>query len=250
MKIGFYDSGLGGISVLREFLHEYGNEFSYYYYGDSARAPYGSKTEEELLRIIREIMEHMHHRNLDLVVSACNTTSMLINKLDLTMYKFKTISLFDVMNDHFMNDILGSEIKKTNEEIALLATSSNIKSGRYKDWGVNIYPVECPSIVPLVEARKLKEAEIEWNKYLGTLPVSIKKVIIGCTHYEFLIDNDKQFEFISPAKLVINFFEKYFQAASEHQAELDSVLNLEIFFTQNLQQNVDFAKYLLEADDH
>lgn len=244
MKIGLYDSGLGGISVLKEFLDKYANEFSYYYFGDSARAPYGSKSQEELLVIIKEIMEHMHSKQLDLVVSACNTTSMLINKLDLTKYEFKTISLFDVIN---------MEVKKTNEEIALLATSSNIKSGRYKDWGLNIYPLECPLIVPLVEARKLDEAKLEWQKYLASLPQSIKKVIVGCTHYEFLVDNNDRFEFISPAKLVIGFFEKYFYDVSVEQREFvkdRTKLDLEIFFTQNLQQNVDFAKYLLEVNDH
>ena len=59
MKIGFYDSGLGGLSVLREFINAYGSLYDYYYFGDSARAPYGEKTKEQLKSFTIEILDKM-----------------------------------------------------------------------------------------------------------------------------------------------------------------------------------------------
>lgn len=245
MKLGFYDSGLGGISVLREFLSRYQNNFSYVYFGDSARAPYGSKTEAELLGYIKEILDYMQSKKVDIVISACNTTSMLINKIDLSVYNFKTINLFEVMKDFFDNDVLGAQLKLAQEPVALMATSANIDSGKYKDWGVNIYPVKCPSIVPLVEAGNIEDAYNEWEKYLSTLPTEIKNVIVGCTHYEFLVDESDKFNFISPAKLALEFFEKRFPNLVNH-ASAGAELDLDIYFSKDQEKFLSFAERHLE----
>lgn len=241
MKLGFYDSGLGGISVLREFVSRYQNNFSYVYFGDSARAPYGSKTEAELLVFIKEILDYMQEKQVDIVISACNTTSMLINKVDLSPYSFKTINLFEVMKDFFDNDDLGNSLKLTQEPVALMATNANIDSGKYKDWAMNIYPVKCPSIVPLVEAGNIEDAYNEWEKYLSTLPTGIKNVIVGCTHYEFLVDESERLNFISPAKLALEYFKKKFPdlvKSSSASAELD----LDIYFSKDQERFLDFAQ--------
>lgn len=232
MKLGFYDSGLGGISVLREFVSRYQNDFSYVYFGDSARAPYGSKTEAELLGFIKEILDYMQSKEVDIVISACNTTSMLINKIDLSVYNFKTINLFEVMQDFFDNDSFGNELKRDQEPVALMATSANIDSGKYKDWGMNIYPVKCPLIVPLVEEGKIEDAYNEWEKYLATLPTEIENVIVGCTHYEFLVEESERFNFISPAKLALKFFEKRFSDLAKN-ASANAELDLDIYFSKD-----------------
>ncbi len=244
MKLGFYDSGLGGISVLREFVSRYQKDFSYVYFGDSARAPYGSRTEAELLGFIKEILDYMQAKQVDIVISACNTTSMLINKIDLSVYNFKTINLFEVMKDFFDNDDWGNSLKLEQKAVALMATSANIDSGKYKDWAMNIYPVKCPSIVPLVEAGDMLAAREEWQKYLATLPSEIENVIVGCTHYAFLVDpNEVKFKFIDPAKLALKFFEKRFSETQNIPSTKE--LDLDIYFSKDQERFLSFAKTIL-----
>lgn len=245
LKLGFYDSGLGGISVLREFVSRYQNDFSYVYFGDSARAPYGSKTEAELLVFIKEILDYMQAKQVDIVISACNTTSMLINKIDLSVYNFKTINLFEVMKDFFDNDDLGSSLKLAQKPVALMATGANIDSGKYKDWGMNIYPVKCPLIVPLVEAGDMVAAHHEWQNYLKTLPDEIENLIVGCTHYAFLVDEvEADFKFIDPAKLALKFFEKKFPDLIKN-ASTGGELDLDIYFSKDLPRFTNISKQIL-----
>lgn len=238
MKIGFYDSGLGGLSVLREFIKAYGSEYEYYYFGDSARAPYGGRLKEELKKFTLEILDKMHEQDVDLVVSACNTTSMLLHELNLEDYFFQVINLFDVMKDYFSKDLKASLLKDMKTPIALLATSSNIDMGRYKDWGVNIHPVKCPELVPLIEAGNLEEAKKEWKHKLDSLPENIKHVIIGCTHYSFLYEAYKEFEYIDPAKLCVDSFKNSLFA--------DSLLS---FNPENKKKEIDLETEFSKSSD-
>lgn len=252
MKIGFYDSGLGGLSVLREFIKAYGKDYEYYYFGDSARAPYGGRSKEELKEFTLETLDKMHEEDVDLVISACNTTSMLLHELDLEDYFFQVMSLFDVMNEYFSKDLKASLLKDMKTPIALLATSSNIDMGRYKDWGLNIHPVKCPELVPLVEAGNLEEAKTEWKKKLDSLPENIKHVIIGCTHYSFLYEDYKGFEFIDPAKLCVQSFKNSLFADSllsfdpeEHKRKLE----LKTEFSKSSDEYLKLVSKLLMLPD-
>lgn len=201
MKLGFYDSGLGGLSVLKEFISKFNTKYSYSYFGDSARAPYGDKSPEQLKSYILEISEYMEAVGVDVLISACNTSSMYLDEIDLSDFSFQIISLKNVMDKYF-TDNTG---KYENKRVALMATNATIDSGRYKSWSVNIYPVKCPTIVPLLESANLNAAKLEWQNCLNELPEDIHDVIIGCTHYSFLTEPGA-FNFIDPAKLVLEQF--------------------------------------------
>jgi glutamate racemase len=246
MKIGFYDSGLGGLSVLREFIKAYGSRYEYYYFGDSARAPYGERSKEELKTFTIEILDKMQEEEIDLVISACNTTSMLLHEIDLEDYLFETMGLFEVMQDYFNNDLKASLLKDLQTPIALLATSSNIDMGRYKDWGMNIIPVKCPELVPLIEAGKPDEAKVIWQTKLNNLDKTIKHVIIGCTHYSFLYDPNNAFEFIDPAKLCVKNFNKtiYSDKLLNFSSKKEK-LSLEIEFSKTSDEYLKLVDYLL-----
>ncbi len=210
MKIGLYDSGLGGISVLNKFLENYPG-FDYVYFGDSLRAPYGDKSPEELKGFVYEIFDFMQEKKVDLVVSACNTSSMFLHEIDMTDYDFKVISLFDVMKDYFEINVALEENKcgrkgqarYSKSTIGFLATPTNIESAKYKEWDMDIYPVKCPKLVPLVEAGDLEAAKAEFKNYLAELPEEISNVIVGCTHYSFLKPENSRFNFIDPADIVV-----------------------------------------------
>jgi len=207
MKIGFYDSGLGGLSVLREFIKRY--EHEYIYLGDSLRAPYGTKSPQEIISFVYEILDFMQTRKVDLVVSACNTSSMQLDAMDLSPYSFKVISLFETMKKFFAAG--------TIKEAALLATPSTIASKRYLEWNCSIEAVACPDLVPLVEAGDLSAARARFLEYLSN--VKSRNIIVGCTHYSFLLPINYQslfekrpdaqigsFKFIDPAVLVAEQF--------------------------------------------
>ena len=211
MKVGLYDSGLGGLSVLNEMIRCY-PDAEYVYFGDSARAPYGEKSEEELTKYVYEIFDFMQDQNVDCVISACNTSSMFLHKMDLSQYSFKVISLFDVMKEFFDKSIADCSVCtryeyrtqiKPETKLALLATPSNIDMKRYEDWGLNIHPLKCPKLVPLVESGNLEEAKKEFENYLSELADDIENVIVGCTHYSFLTPEKSRFEFIDPARVLV-----------------------------------------------
>ena len=147
----------------------------------------------------------MKEKKIDILISACNTSSMYLDQIDLKRYPFKIISLFEVMKNFFINNsFIG--------QIALMATSANIDSKRYLEWSVSIVPIKCPTLVPLIEAGKINEAIYDFIDYLKSLPREVSTVIIGCTHYAFLYDKlsdeyRSRYSFIDPAKLVVQYLE-------------------------------------------
>jgi glutamate racemase len=249
MKIGFYDSGLGGLSVLKSFLAEYGTNYDYFYYGDSARAPYGDKSNEELISYVLEIFQIMHEKEVDLVVSACNTSSALLNQIDLEDYFFQVISLADVVKDYFEKSLEAAVIRDFKLPVAFMATEASVQIARYKEWGVDIIPVACPKLVPLVEAGKLDEAKLEWQNYLSSLDTNVENVIIGCTHYSFLVDKlDTKYKFIDPAELSVKAFAAslFSDTLVGYKSDKDKKkLNLEIEFSKTNEEYFKLAERLL-----
>lgn len=209
MKIGFYDSGLGGISVLKQFLARY-PDHDYVYFADTARAPYGDKTEEQLISYVYEIFDFMQEQQVNYVISACNTSSMFLDKVDLSKYDFEVISLFDVMKQFFQDSIATEGMScrryacnKYDKPVAFLATSTNVDSKRYQEWDIDIHAIKCPKLVPLVEAGDLNLAKQEFLAYLKEAPAETTTAIVGCTHYSFLVPEQSKIEFIDPAKVIV-----------------------------------------------
>lgn len=249
MKLGFYDSGLGGLSVLKSFLYKYDAKYSCVYYGDTANAPYGDKSKEELKSFIKEIMDYMHEADVDLVISACNTTSALLDELDLDDYFFQVLSLYEVMEKYFKESDEAKKYRK-GKKLALLATTSSINSEKYKKWGVDIFPLACPKIVPLMEAGKLEEAKAEWKNCLSQVPSDIKDIIVGCTHYSFLYDKeDKKYNFIDPAELSVDFFDKSMYAdgilSFDFKKSVEGELDIDIYFTAGDDDYKNMASSLI-----
>ncbi len=246
MKLGFYDSGLGGLSVLKEFIRQFGTKYSYTYFGDSARAPYGEKSPEQLKSYILEISEYMQTEEVDILVSACNTSSMYLDEIDLSDFDFQIISLKNVMDKYFADNVH----RYANKRVALLATNATINSERYKNWQANVYPLKCPTIVPLLESGQLAAAKIEWQQYLAQLPSDIKDVIIGCTHYSFLTTEDSSCNFIDPAKLVVEqFSSSIFNDGMINYVKEDSAkaeLDIKLNFSKGSDEYLQLATELLE----
>ena len=94
MKIGMFDSGLGGLTVLKEFVKKYPNNI-YIYYGDTKNIPYGDKTKQELIKLIREIITFFEKEKVDMIIIACGTiSSMCLNEIR----QMTNILIYDVIS--------------------------------------------------------------------------------------------------------------------------------------------------------
>jgi len=184
--IGVFDSGVGGLTVLKRLTEELPNE-NYIYFGDTARVPYGEKTKEQLIDIVKEILDWYKSKDVKAVIMACNTSA--------------AVALEDVKNDYDF-PIFGL-IQPTAEYVAyshaqkigVLATTATIASKAYSsainklNHDVEIFEMACPGLVEIVESNKIEtyEAKKLVIKYvMPLLEKEVDKLILGCTHYPYL----------------------------------------------------------------
>lgn len=184
MKIGIFDSGLGGINVLNELLKVYPNE-EYIYVGDNKNLPYGTKKEEELLVLASKIIDYFIKEGVCIIFIACGTVSSTIYEDLKQKYKVPLVSIINTTV---------SKINSLNlDEVAVLATPNTINSHIFqKSLNCNnVVEVSCEKFVSLVEGDldyKFKKVYIE--QYLKKIKKErIKNIILGCTHYP-LLEND------------------------------------------------------------
>lgn len=188
MKIGIFDSGLGGINVLSELLKLYPDE-EYIYVGDNKNLPYGTKSKEELLILASKIIDFLIKEDVKIIFIACGTVSSTIYE-ELT--KKYTIPLVNVVNTTI------TKINSLNlDEVAVLATPNTVNSHIFKNKlnCKKIKEVSCDKFVPLIEGTldsKFKKLYIE--QYLIEIKKDkIKNIIFGCTHYPSLESDIKNY---------------------------------------------------------
>ena len=193
LPIAVIDSGVGGISVLRELMRIMPNE-NYLYYGDSANAPYGQKTRDEVLRITQSNLEYLKQIGIKALVIACNTA---------TSAAVKTLR-----KDNPDMPIIGIEpaIKPPafmlkNPRVLVMATPLTLREKkfcalveRFADKE-EIIPLPCPGLVEIIERGELEGEEID--NYLTKLfaPYNDQKidaVVLGCTHYPHIRESIKK----------------------------------------------------------
>ncbi|WP_313891663.1 glutamate racemase [Psychrobacillus sp.] len=185
--IGVIDSGVGGLTVAKEILRLLPNE-EIIYIGDTARCPYGPRSQEEVRKFTWQLATALSKMNIKMLVIACNTaTAVALNSLGKKMP-------FPVIGVIFPG--ARAAIKATQKNgIVVLGTSGTIKSGAYENAiaalnsSSKVIPLACPTFVPLVESNEY-EGEFARNMVYDTLlPLKGEQfdtVILGCTHYPLL----------------------------------------------------------------
>lgn len=185
--VAVFDSGLGGISVLRELVRTLPRE-NYLYFGDSLHAPYGTKTPQEVISLSLQAADRLLAQGAKALVVACNTaTSAAIRTLRKTYPELA---------------IVGTEpaIKPAVERhpggrILMLATAMTVQEEKFQhlkaqyDEQAQIIPIACSGLMEYVEQGILRGAEVEGyllDKLEPYLKVPIDAVVLGCTHYPFL----------------------------------------------------------------
>lgn len=198
MKIGMFDSGIGGLNVLKEFVNIYPNN-SYYYYGDTKNVPYGDKDKNTLLELSTKIINFFEEKKVDLIIIACGTiSSNCYNELK----KITNIPIYDIISP-VVNYINNSSL----ENILVFGTKRTIESHVFKNkLTKNVIEVATSEFVPMIESSKIDSLVIK--KYFNNIN-NLDSLVLGCTHYPILIDYFKEYldnnvEIINMGKILVN----------------------------------------------
>ncbi|MFH1771868.1 MAG: glutamate racemase [Candidatus Omnitrophota bacterium] len=185
--IGIFDSGIGGLTVVREALEVFPNE-NIIYFGDTARVPYGSKSKSTIIKFSTENILFLLKKKVKLVIVACNTSSSLAAEHLRSIFRIPIIGVVEAG--------VAMALKATkNKKIAVVGTVSTIKSKSYekellkKDSSVKLYSKSCPLFVPFVEEGILSGPLIDSvvEHYLKSFKgKAIDTIILGCTHYPLI----------------------------------------------------------------
>ena len=179
MKIGIFDSGIGGLNVLKELINTHPNNH-YIYYGDTKNVPYGNKSKEELLKLSRRIINFFEEKSVDLIIIACGTIS---SNCYLELLKETKIKLYDIITPT-INYINNSSFKN----IGLIGTTKTIESNIFQNNIKNkklIYK-DTPIFVPIIENDEILLKEKDIINEISLFKNKIDCLILGCTHYPLL----------------------------------------------------------------
>ncbi|MEO6683262.1 MAG: glutamate racemase [Ginsengibacter sp.] len=229
--IGIFDSGYGGLTVLKEIKNLLPN-YDYLYLGDNARAPYGPRSFDTVYHYTKQCVQWLFAQNCELIILACNTASAkalrTIQQKDLAG-QFSHKRVLGVIRP--TAEIIGS-FSHTNH-IGILGTDGTVRSGSYlleieKFFpGVSIWQQACPLWVPLVENNEFDNQGGEYfiKKEIESLlsqSDQIDTILLGCTHYPLLIDTIKKFlpkdvNIISQGNIVAKSLQDYLY----HHPEMD-----------------------------
>lgn len=183
--VGIFDSGIGGLTVLKEIRKVLPNE-DLIYFGDTARVPYGIKSVATIQKYAIQDVNFLLKKDVKLIVVACNTVSS--NAMDILRTKFKNIPFVDVL---IPNALYASQITN-NLKIGVIGTPATIGSGSYRkvlkrfNPKIKVFSKMTPLLVPLAEEGFLKGeiTRLVLKNYLGGLiNKNIDTLILGCTHY-------------------------------------------------------------------
>ena len=230
MKIGVFDSGIGGLTILQELLNVLPNE-DYLYYQDSLNNPYGDKDDDTLRVIVSKIVDYLKGEGCKVIVVACNTA---------------TTRCISYLRDKYKDLIfIGTEpavkvaCDKGYDNILVMATPATIASERLSVLVANnkkekekIYLVGCSGLASAIENNDVKrQEEIIRDIYNKYALKDIKAIVLGCTHYPLIKDNLKR------VLGDVKFFDGFVGVSKElaRQLELKSIT-----FDKNNRTSFDF----------
>lgn len=233
--IAVFDSGFGGLSILKGLLNKL-PDYDYLYLGDSARAPYGGHSRETIIQFSEEAVEFLFEKGATLIIMACNTSS--------------AFALRHLQNKYIVDgglkgkkNILGmvfpfseAAVEATkNGRIGLVGTKGTVKSGAYETEIKKLKPEAelvaqaCSLLVPFIEEgwQKKPEARMILKKYLRPLKThGIDTLILGCTHYPLMMEDfqknmGKKVTLIGDGDMLADSLKDYLERHPEIEGQLE-----------------------------
>ena len=252
--IGVFDSGYGGLTVLKEIVKQL-PQYDYLYLGDNARAPYGTRSFETVYEYTFHCVKKLFEMNCKLVILACNTASAKalrnIQQKDLAAFGTEKRVLGVIRPTA---EIVGNYSK--TRHVGVLGTSGTVSSNSYPIEIEKFFPElivsqeACPMWVPLVEHNEFESSGADYfiEKHLKNLLQKdklIDTIILGCTHYPLLIRKIRQYIpdeiiLLSQGIIVAESLVDYFQRHPEMETNCSKGKSIE-FFTTDSAENFDAA---------
>ena len=201
--IGIFDSGLGGLTVMREIMHALPEE-NLIYFGDTARVPYGSKSRDTIIHYVEQILHFMEEKEVKAIVVACGTASAYA--LEAVRHKV-SVPILGVVRP----GVRAAAAATKNGRIGVIGTEASVRSGLYESLLHGIDPElfvksrACPLFVPLVEEGLWRDeiTTMVAKRYLTELAdAGVDTLIMGCTHYPLLMDTIR--EIMGPQVSLVN----------------------------------------------
>ena len=250
LKIGIFDSGIGGFTILDSLLKTR-NDVEVFYLADTKRVPFGNKDFEQIRSIAKEICDWLQDKNLDALLVACNTTNACA--LDILENHLR-IPVFDLINS--VSEVI------TKKYIGVLATPATIKTSYYKriiesqKENVKVFQQACPKFVLEIEKNKLDIKKLNYlsNLYLDPLlKKNIEEIILGCSHYPLIFDVLKNkmpshIKIIDPSVALVNKFNNSFLIPNNNCCNGISHDNVKFFVTSKSEEFSKKVKYWLEIN--
>ena len=247
--IGVFDSGYGGLTVLKEIVEQLPN-YDYLYLGDNARAPYGTRSFETVYQYTLQCVQWFFSQGCSLVILACNTASAKA---------LRTIQQNDLAKMGADKRVLGvirptteiiGNFSKTNN-VGILGTSGTVQSNSYPIEIAKFYPQikvhqqACPMWVPLIENNEYQSAGADYfvkkdiDKLLSQSP-GIDTILLACTHYPLLIEKIKQFapqgmQVLSQGKIVADSLLEYLHRHPQMEAKCSKNGQISFFTTDSTE---------------
>jgi len=231
--IALFDSGIGGLTVMKPLLKLL-PEYDYIYLGDSARSPYGGRSEEAIKKFSEEAVEYLFDRGAKLIIFACNTASAVaLRHIQQKYLKGKDEKDRKILG--VLIPVAEEVIKQTkNNRVGVTGTRATINSDSYAteihkiNPNIKVYSQACPLLVPLIEEgwQDRPEAISILKKYLKPLrSCNIDTLILGCTHYPLMRKNfekimGKQVKVFDTGEVVATSLKDYLSRHPEIESKL------------------------------
>lgn len=246
--IGIFDSGIGGVTILKCLLAKMPNE-NYIYYSDSKHNPYGEKPKEEVLVFVDQIINYFIEKDCKAIVFACNTATALaideMRKKHPDLLLIGTEPAYKMIHDY-----------APNTKTLVMATPATIESERFQNLyhhydNQRSYLLACPNLAHLIEENKEEELTSYLRQLLGPFQQeNIESVVLGCTHYPLIIEKIEailgKVKFYDGGEGIANHL--YHLLESNHQLNLNKAKK-EIYFedsNHNEQKKERFFAFLTE----
>lgn len=251
--IGVFDSGVGGLTVLKELKKKLPHE-DYIYIGDTASFPYGSKSKDTIIELSKKRIENLIDMNAKIIVIACGTaTSQAFTE----MQKIFNIPIIGIINPTV--EYLKEENKK---RVGVIATAGTIRSNGWKN---NIEKIidnaivinkACPLLAPMAEEGWTENeiARLTIHEYLKDMASeNLEALILGCTHYPLfkkMIENElgKNVEIINTGEMVAKELEEYL-LQNKIENDSNNSKKTDIYLTDTECNFLNVAKKLLENEN-
>ena len=248
--IGIFDSGIGGLTVVKDVMKQLPNE-SIVYFGDTARVPYGSKSKSTVTKFSAQIIRFLLKQDVKAIIIACNTVNS--NCIEELRRMFPEITITGVVEPGVTMALRTTK----NNRIGVIGTEATIGSGRYPELlqaanpDIQVFGKACPMFVPLVEDGWSEHSVAEQVASVYLEPIlkeQVDAIVLGCTHYPILASTIQKVvgpdvELINPANEAAYQMGEYLEARNMRS---ESTPAYRFYVSDHAERVKRFAKMFLD----